>query len=96
MRFLLRKTNRPCYSNGGESFPHLVCELSATWFWGGASGQNFRFPRTYLLAGNEPYGRGPGGKKVCGGDKFRRRRRQESPMPSEQTDHHEGDNQVER
>jgi len=80
---------------GGESIPQLVCKLSATWFWGGARRQNFRFPRTYLLAGNEPYGCGPGGKKIDAGKEFRRRRRQECPMPSEQTNHHEGDNQIE-
>ena len=50
---------------------------------------------TQLLARDEPYGRGPGGKKVGGGDEFRRCCRQEGPVPSEETNHHEGDDQVE-
>ena len=47
------------------------------------------------MAGDEPYSGRPGGKKIGSGNEFRRRRGQESPVPSEQTNHHEGDKEIE-
>jgi hypothetical protein len=50
----------------------------------------------HLLAGDEPYGGRPGGKKICAGNELGCERGQESPVPSEQTNQNESDNQVEQ
>src|ERR1700674_959137 len=74
----------------------------------GTGGKNLRIFRTgtgvgtgiviglHLLAGDEPYGGSPSGKKICAGNEFGRERGQESPVPSEETNQNEGDNQVEQ
>src|SRR6202040_2441070 len=73
-------------------------------FWRGARGQNLWVFRTgvgtgiglHLLAGDEPYGGGPSGKKICAGNEFGCEGWQEGPVPSEETNQNEGYNQVEQ
>src|SRR5260370_39950022 len=71
-------------------------------FWRGAWRQNFRVfgpgcgIGLHLLASDEPYGCGPGGKEIGAGDEFSGECGQESPVPSEQTNQNEGDNQIEQ
>src|ERR1700687_3488414 len=70
----------------------------------GTGGKNLRIFRTrtgagiviglHLLAGDEPYGGSPGGKKICAGNQFGCEGWQEGPVPSEETNQNEGDNQV--
>src|SRR5208282_200959 len=68
--------------------------LSATRFRSGARGQDLLLPDVYFPPGDEPYRCSPGGKEVRGGNEFRRGRWQESPMPSEQANHHVSDNEI--
>src|SRR5437899_211775 len=76
----------------------------------GTGGQNLRVVRIrtrtgvetgiviglHLLAGDEPDGCGPGGKEICAGNEFGCEGWQEGPVPSEETNQNEGDNQVEQ
>jgi len=81
-------------------------DFSAARGWRGAGRQNLRVFRIGvgtgivigldLLAGDEPDGSGPGGKEICAGDELGCEGWQESPVPSEQTNQNEGDNQVEQ
>src|SRR5579862_173165 len=63
------------------------------WFLGRLGGIWSRFD---LPAGYEPDGRRPCGKQVSSRNQFRRSRGQESPVPSEQTNHREPYNQIEQ
>src|SRR6266403_1630926 len=93
-----------------ESSSRPVRGLLAARGWRGAGGQNllvFRIrTRTgvgtgiviglHLLAGDEPDGCGPSGKKICAGNELSCEGWQESPVPSEETNQNEGDNKVEQ
>src|SRR5712671_5614182 len=81
-------------------------DFLAARFWRGAGRQNLWIFGTgvgtgiiigpHLLPGDEPYGGSPSGKEVCAGNEFGGEGRQESPVPSEETNQNEGDNKVEQ
>src|SRR5437899_10337498 len=91
-----------------ESSSRPVRGLLAARGWRGAGGQNLRVFRIrtrtgvgtgiviglHLLAGDEPDGCGPRGKKMCAGNESSCEGWQESPVPSEETNQKQGDNKV--